>query len=106
MLSYYTLGQCVFLSTQMKVCCKRLIYLFHPDREGAMPGVPLLQMQVGVKEDEVNVTLQELQANEQLLLTLLFCLLRFDLKTKNSEALFIYMWLYILLSKPQGVQFV
>lgn len=57
----YTRGLC----TETKVHSKMMIYLFHPAREGALPGVPFLQMQVCIEEDEVNVALQVLQAPEQ-----------------------------------------
>lgn len=36
--------------------------LFHPESEGALPRVLLLQVQVRVEEDEVNVSLQVLEA--------------------------------------------
>lgn len=37
-------------------------YLTHPEAEGPLPGVLLLQVQVGVEEDQVDVALQVLQA--------------------------------------------
>lgn len=53
--------------------------LFHPESEGALPWVLFLQVQVGVEEDEVNVSLQVLQAPQQQLLTLTVRLTTFDL---------------------------
>lgn len=37
-------------------------HLTHPEAEGPLPGVLLLQVQVGVEEDEEDVALQVLQA--------------------------------------------
>lgn len=60
-------------------------HLFHPESEGALPGVFLLQVQVCVEEDEVNVALQVLQAPQQQLLTLALRFTAFDLKKKKEE---------------------
>lgn len=58
--------------------------LFHPESEGALPRVLLLQVQVGVEEDEVNVSLQVLQAPQQQLLTLAVRLATFDLNREGG----------------------
>lgn len=57
----------------------------HPEREGALPRVFLFQMQVRVEEDEVNVSLQVLQAPQQQLLTLLLRLTTFDLRKQKTR---------------------
>lgn len=58
--------------------------LFHPESEGALPRVLLLQVQVCVEEDEVNVSLQVLEAPQQLLLTLTLRLTAFDLNRERG----------------------
>lgn len=63
---------------------KKNAHLFHPEGEGALPGVFLLQVQVCVEEDEVNVALQVLQAPQQRLLTLALHFTAFDLKNKRG----------------------
>lgn len=67
-----------------------ILYLFHPESEGALPGVFLLQMQICVEEDEVNVAFQALQAPQQQLLTILLCLTTFDLRKQVNKALLVY----------------
>lgn len=59
--------------------------LFHPESEGALPRVLLLQVQVRVEEDEVNVSLQVLEAPQQLLLTLTLRLTAFDLNRERGD---------------------
>lgn len=59
--------------------------LFHPESEGALPRVFLLQVQIRVEEDEVKVSLQVLQAPQQQLLTLTVCLTTFDLDRRNES---------------------
>lgn len=59
--------------------------LFHPKSEGALPRVLLLQVQVRVEEDEVNVSLQVLEAPQQLLLTLTLRLTAFDLNRERGD---------------------
>lgn len=59
--------------------------LFHPEIEGALPRVLLLQVQVRVEEDEVNVSLQVLEAPQQLLLTLTLRLTAFDLNRERGD---------------------
>lgn len=59
--------------------------LFHPESEGALPRVLLLQVQVRVEEDEVNVSLQVLEAPQQLLLTLTLRLTAFDLNREGGD---------------------
>ena len=61
----------------------RRTYLLHPQGEGALPRVFLLQVQVCVEEDEVHVALQVLQAPQQQQLCLFFRFTRFDLWNKK-----------------------
>lgn len=51
-------------------------HLPHPEAEGPLPGVLLLQVQVGVEEDQVDVALQVLQAPQMQHLRLLLILPR------------------------------
>ena len=67
-----------------------MLYLFHPEGEGALPRVFLLQMQIGVEEDEVNISFQALKAPQQQLLTLLLRLTTFDLRRQVNKALLAY----------------
>lgn len=62
-------------------------YLFHPEREGALPGVLLLQVEVGVEEDEIDVALQVLEALQQQRLALRLRLSAFDLKKEQRQPL-------------------
>lgn len=55
-------------------------HLPHPEAEGPLPGVLLLQVQVGVEEDQVDVALQVLQAPQMQRLRLLLVLARSPLE--------------------------
>lgn len=60
-------------------------HLVHPLAEGLLPGVLLLQVQVGVEEDQVHVALQVLQTPQQQLMAFLLRFATLDLQGCEQE---------------------